>query len=66
MSTPVGEIDQAKTNTLEAITRLTGLGRMAFRGMRREGLRVKYVGGHAFIKGEWFIDYVEQNGKDSK
>jgi len=62
----LGPIEPNILYPLDSLMALSGLGKTAFRSMRREGLKVKYAAGRAYVKGEWFIDHVEAHGKDSK
>jgi hypothetical protein len=62
----VGPIEAGTLYPLPDLQARSGLGSAAFREMRRSGLRVKYVAGRAYILGSWFINFVQDNGKDSK
>ena len=62
----LGPIEPSVLYPLPDLQARCGLGAAAFREMRRDGLRVVYQGGRAFIKGEWFINHIEANGKVTK
>lgn len=62
----LGPIEPGLLYPIDTLKALVGLRVAAIREARRAGLRVKYVGGRCYIKGEWFIEYVEKHGKDTK
>jgi hypothetical protein len=62
----LGPVEPATVYPLADLQARTGLGAAAIREARRNGLRVKYMGGRAYIKGAWWIDYLEAHGKDTK
>lgn len=51
---------------IKLFRRLAGLGPHAMRQARAKGLKVRYVGKNAYIKGQDFIDYVDQNATDTR
>jgi len=62
----VGPIEPHILYPLPDLQARSGLGPAALRTARRQGLQVKYVCGRGYIFGRHFIQWVEQNGKDSK
>lgn len=44
----------------------TGLKATALRSARRNGLKVRYLGGRGFVRGEDFLDFLSSHGKDTK
>jgi hypothetical protein len=62
----LGPVEPGILYPVDDLKARTGFGTAALREARRNGLRVKYAGGRAYIKGEWFIDYIEAHGKDTK
>lgn len=54
-----GEIQPGVLYTLPEIKRRSGLGEWALRTARRNGLRVIYTGGRAFVRGSDFIKYLD-------
>lgn len=44
---------------LDDFQKLTGLGRWAMRTARRNGLKVRRIGGRAYVLGRDFIDYLD-------
>lgn len=61
-----GIIDPKKFYRFPEFSETSGVGKAGLRTARREGLKVKYIGRHGWILGQWWIDYVESNGKDSR
>lgn len=61
-----GPIESGAVYPIADFRARTGLGTAALRIARREGLRVRYLAGRAFIRGEDFIRYLDTNAKDSK
>jgi hypothetical protein len=51
---------------LDLLKAKSGLGAAALRTARRTGLKVRYAGGRGFIMGRDFIQWVEQNGKETR
>jgi hypothetical protein len=47
---------------LTAFSRISGLRKHAIRSARRKGLRVRYVGGRAFISGDDWLVFIEEHG----
>ena len=62
----LGPIEPATVYPLQEFMARSGLGTAAMREARRAGLQVKYIAGRGFVKGEWWISYLESNGKDTK
>lgn len=62
----LGPVEPTVLYPLVDLQARTGLGSAAFRQMRRDGLKVKYAGGRAFIFGADFIEHVRSTGKDTK
>lgn len=59
-------IDPSHLYPIGVLRGRTGLGNAALRRMRRDGLSVHYVCGRAFVRGQDFIDFIEQHGKSTK
>ena len=53
-------IEATKLYPLPVFKKITGLGLWAMRTARRNGLRVRYVGGKAFVMGSDFLDYLDR------
>jgi hypothetical protein len=51
---------------LELFERMVGLGRAAVREARRHGLKVEYLHGRCFVRGQAWLDYCEQQAKGTK
>ena len=64
--TTVGAIDANALYPLPELMRLTGWGAGSFRSARRQGLRVRYAGRHAFVFGRDFLDHIEKRAKDTR
>lgn len=52
-------IDPSILYTLTDFQRLTGLGRWAMRQARRKGLRVRRIGGRAYVLGSDFVAHLD-------
>ena len=64
-----GAIEPGVMFTLDEIKRRSKLGEWALRTARRNGLRVIYTGGRAFVRGQDFVEYLDriaggQNGSE--
>ena len=57
------EINPAVLYSLDEIKRRSGFGSHAMRIARRNGLRVLYTSGTAFVLGQHFIDYILANSE---
>ena len=55
-------IEPGKIYPLALFKQITGFGNHAMRTARKQGLRVRYLAGRAFVMGSDFLDYV--NGLD--
>ena len=62
----VGEIAPSSLYRLDEIQSRSGMGNVAIRTMRRQGLPVLYMGGRGYILGEDFISHVRKYGKSAK
>ncbi|MBC7854689.1 MAG: hypothetical protein IAF94_14750 [Pirellulaceae bacterium] len=62
----LGPIEPGIVYPLEEFQARSGLGRTAMRSARKSGLKVRYTGGRGFVKGEWFCEWLEANGKETK
>ena len=55
-----GKIEPHCLYKLTEFKQLTGLGAHAMRTARRNGLRVRYLGGKAFVHSDDFFEYLEK------
>jgi len=62
----LGPIVPDQMYPLATLQERSGLGKTAMRALRRQGLRVKYVLGRAFVTGSDFISLVDEIGRDTK
>jgi hypothetical protein len=62
----LGPIIPDQLYPLTALCERVGLGKTAMRSLRRQGLKVKYVLGRAFVLGADFISLIDEVGKDTK
>ncbi len=51
---------------IESAKQILGWKATAMRSARRAGLRVRYVSGRGYVRGQDIIDYIESHGKDQK
>lgn len=61
-----GEINPATLYRIESLKAAAGVGEWAIRQMRRNGLKIRYIAGKAFVLGSDFIDYITSNAKDCR
>jgi len=59
-----GEITRESCYTLSEFQKRTGMKRDAMRTARRNGLRVSYLHGRAFVLGKHWLDYLEAQASD--
>lgn len=62
----LGPIESGVIYPLDDFKARSGLGTAALRTARLEGLKVRYVGGRAYVAGDDFIAYVAEHGKAEK
>lgn len=62
----LGPIEPLVMYPLPDLQGRSGMGVGALRTARRQGLKVLYIAGRAYVKGADFIAYVEANAKPTK
>ena len=58
LSGSIGPIHPGVVYPVETFKQVSGLGRFAFKSARREGLKVRKVGGRRFVLGDEFAEFV--------
>jgi hypothetical protein len=61
-----GTIELGVLYPIEEFKRRTGFGSHAMRTARRNGLKVRYVGGRAFVRGDDFLSYIDKLDADEQ
>jgi hypothetical protein len=62
----LGEIEPGVLYPIECFKSRTGFKNGALRSMRAQGLRVMYLSGRAFIRGQDFLEFAERTAKSTK
>ncbi len=57
-------VEAGHSYSREEFMRRTGLGPAAMRTARRNGLRVRYVGGRMHVLGSDWLQYLDEHGAD--
>jgi hypothetical protein len=65
-SIPTGVIEPGALYQIEEFKRRTGFGNHAMRTARRNGLKVRYLGGRAFVHADDFFAYINKLDADQQ
>lgn len=65
-SRELAPIENGATYPLDEFQRRSGLGRHAMRQARKDGLKVRRLGGRAYVRGEDFNTFLEQLPADNQ
>jgi hypothetical protein len=61
---PTGPIRADESYDQEEFCRRVGWGRAALTTARRDGLRAVLCGGRLYIRGSWFLDFLERAAQE--
>jgi hypothetical protein len=61
-----GTVEPGVLYQIEEFKRRTGFGSHAMRSARRNGLRVRYLGGRAFVYADDFFTYIDKLDADQQ
>jgi predicted deacetylase len=61
-----GQIVSGELYTLDEVQARLKLGKAAMRSARRQGLRVRYFAGRAYVLGSDLVGFIAEHGKDEK
>jgi|GEM_PF-6417487 len=57
---PAAPICADEAYDVQEFCRRVGWGRAAYAAAKRNGLRTAIAGGRAFVRGDWFLEYLER------